>query len=318
MKRFFLSLFILCSFVKLIDAQERNFQLSLITPLGSNGIDSHRITNKVSINLLGGYSYGNTKIELGGLYNINTHYTKGIQLAGILNYSGNSHHATQLAGIINIAHQGSTSFQIAGITNFSQEVKGLQLAGIINLARQVKGVQFGLINIAEESDGISIGLLNFIKKNGKHELEISFSESLNTAISFKLGTNKFYTIISGGIKYIGKPIEYGVGLGFGTHIQWKKNWSNQIELIGYEITNNGSFKHNGINLLTQLKLPISKQFTKHLHVFAGPVINISISDLKDPNTGTFINSISPWSIWDYNSESIKFNGWIGFMAGLRF
>lgn len=300
------------------DNQERDFQLSFITPLGTNGMQSHLTTNKVSVNLLGGYSYGNTIFEFGGIYNVNSFLTKGLQFAGVANYSGYTEKAVQFAGVTNIAAGGSTPFQLAGIANVANEVTGLQLSGIVNVAKRVKGVQFALFNYAEESDGVSVGLINIVKNGGKHEFEVSFSEALNTAVSFKLGTDKFYTIFSGGVNYINKPVEYAAGLGFGTHIDWKKGWGNQIEVMGYTLTEQGSFKNEELNMLTQLKFTVSKEFAPHFKAFAGPVVNMTISDCFNPETGVKGSSLSPWSMWKNDSESTRLNGWIGFSAGVRF
>lgn len=300
------------------DPLERDFQISFIAPFGTNGIQSHLATNQISINILGGYSYGNKLFELGGLYNANTHLTQGFQLAGIANYSGNTDQAAQLAGITNIASAGTTPFQFAGITNVADEVNGLQLAGILNVARQIKGVQFALINYAGQNDGVSIGLINIVKKGGKQEFEVSFSEVLNTIVSFKLGTDKFYTIFSGGINYINNPVEYAAGLGLGTHISWKNGWGNQIEAMGYALTGNGSFETEGINMLTQLKFTVSKQLAPHFKLFAGPVVNMTVSDYINPDTGTRGSSLSPWSMWKSHSSSTDLNGWLGFSAGVRF
>ena len=298
--------------------QERDFQLSFIAPFGTNGTMSHLTTNKVSINLLGGYSYGNRIFELGGLYNVNTHFTHGFQFAGIANYSGKTNNAAQFAGITNIAANGTTPFQFAGIANTANEVNGLQFSGIANFAKHLKGVQFALFNYAEESDGVSIGLINIVKKGGKHELEVSFSEALNTAVSFKLGTDKFYTIFSGGINYITTKTNYAAGLGFGTHIDWKKGWGNQIEAMGYALTENGTFEAKGINMLTQLKFTVSKQFAPHFKIFAGPVLNMTVSDYVNPETGAIGSSLSPWSMWKNDSKSTRLNSWIGLTAGVRF
>lgn len=294
----------------------RDFQISFLSPLGTNGVESTNTINKISVNIVGGCSLGNTIFEFGGIYNVNLNFTKGFQLAGIINYTGNSINAAQMAGVINVAKQGSSPFQLAGIANITEEVNGLQFAGIINIARKVNGLQFGLINIAEECEGLSVGLINIVKKNGKREFEISFSECLNTAISFKLGTNKFYTIFSGGIKYIDQPVEFAAGIGFGTHVDWKKDWSNQIELLGYSITQDKSFDHGGNNMLTQLRLPVSKEFSNHFKIFAGPVLNIAISDLEDQNDSAC--SLSSWSLWKSTSGDTHVKGWIGFMAGIRF
>lgn len=321
MKKIFLSIAILCITVTGVFGQsqkERAVQLSLLSPLGTNGVESHMIINKVSLNILGGYSFGNTVFEFGGLYNVNTHQTKGFQFAGIVNYSGNTEKAAQFAGMTNIAASGTTPFQFAGIANVADEVTGLQFSGLVNVAKRVKGVQFGLFNYAEESDGISIGLINIVKKGGKQEFEVSFSEAINTAVSFKLGTDRFYTIFSAGMNYINCPVEYAVGLGLGTHIDWKKGWGNQIEAMGYSLSEQGSLKNDGINMLTQLKLTLSKEFASHFKVFAGPTINMTISDYVNPETGVIGSSLSPWSMWKNDSGSTRLNGWIGFTAGVRF
>lgn len=281
--------------------EERGFQIGLISPLGTNGVQSHRIINKVSINILGGYSYGNTIFELGSLYNVNTHLTKGAQFTGVLNYSGNLENGVQLAGLLNIA----------------DEVIGLQFSGLVNVAKSLRGVQFGLINYADESDGVSIGLINIVKKGGKHEFEVAFSEALNTTVNFKLGTDRFYTIFSGGIKYINNPLEYGVGLGFGTHIDWKKGWGSQIEAMGYTLTEQGKF-HEGVNMLTQLKFAVSKELAPHFKIFAGPVLNLTISDYADSETGAKASTFSPWSMWSGSNGKTNLNSWVGFTAGMRF
>lgn len=320
MKKIILSVAVICLSVVSMSAQEtieRDFQVSFIAPFGTNGTQSHLTTNKVSFNILGGYSYGNRVFEFGSLYNANTSLTKGFQLAGVVNYSGNIQKAVQFAGVSNIAASGSTPFQFAGVLNVADEVTGLQFAGVVNVAKKVKGVQFGLFNYAEESDGVSIGLINIVKKGGKHEFEVAFSEALNTAVSFKLGTDKFYTIFSGGINYLNKPVEYAAGLGFGTHIDWKKGWGNQVEAIGYTLTEQGKFR-KGTNLLTQLKFTVSKEFASHLKIFAGPVLNMTISDYVNPKTGTIGSSLSPWSMWSSNKGKTNFNGWLGFTTGLRF
>ena len=224
---------------------ERAFQLSFITPLGTNGIDSHLITNKVSINILGGYSYGNLFCELGGLYNVNLHLTKGFSAAGLFNYSGKTEDAVQLAGLFNISTDGNASAQIGGITNIAKkstfQLNGIsnittgttdtQISGILNIAKEVNGLQLGLINYAEDMNGVPIGLISFVKNGkGKPEFEIGFSDSLNTFISFKFGINKFYTIFSGGINYIDNPTFMAYGFGLGTQMDWADGWGSQIEL----------------------------------------------------------------------------------------
>lgn len=357
---------------------KRIFQLSFISPLGTNGMASHLVSNIVSFNLLGGYSYGNTAFEFGGLYNVNTHLTKGLQFAGIINYSGQSHNAVQVAGISNIAVKGWAGSQIGGIVNvaedaFSQiggvvnvarevqgiqiggvvntakQLKGMQIAGVINQtkqaektgqiagianvaaqgcvatqitgifnsARRVKGVQIGLINYADSCDGVQIGLINIVKHEGKYEFEIAFSEALNTTVTFKLGSNKLYTIFSGGIKYINQPLEYAYGVGLGTHQHWGRNWGSQIEVVGYQLSEEGAFQ-GGLDLLGQFKFTVSKQIRKHFKVFAGPVFNMTISDYVNTETGKIGSSLAPYALWEQTKGRTNMKVWVGFSLGVRF
>lgn len=114
----------------------------------------------------------------------------------------------------------------------------------------------------------SIGLINIAKHRGKYEFEVSFSESINTAISFKIGTDKFYTIFSGGINYFLSIIEYAAGLGFGTNINWKKRWSNQIEIQAFRY---------------QFRKEIHRQFSKQHNSADGSACR-PVADLKNLST----------------------------------
>ena len=235
------------------EENERWFQFGLFPPISSNGINSEKITTSVSINLIGGYNAGNKILELGSLWNASKRYTKGIQIAGIVNYTGCSHNAVQISSFANIAASGNSPLQFAGLLNIGQHISGLQTSALANVAKTVTGVQLGLINYMEDGDkGVSIGLINIAKHRGKYEFEVSFSESINTAISFKIGTDKFYTIFSGGINYFLSTIEYAAGLGFGTNINWKKRWSNQIEIQAFGISSGKKFTDNSANSIIQL------------------------------------------------------------------
>lgn len=361
----------------------QDIQFGIISPIGTNGQFSTQSVNKVSINLLGDYSYGNTLFEFSGLHNSNLGYTKGVQLSGLINYTGKALLATQISGLANIAKQGASSSQIGGILNMtetlygaqiggvsnitnikvtgaqivaginvannvegaqvagganitkynirgaqvaggmniSKNVSGSQIAGGINIARHISGTQIGLINFAKRSDGVSIGLINIIIHNGKQEFEISHSEALDVALSFKLGTDKFYTIFSAGVGNLNTSTpQYAVGFGAGTHISWNKGWGSQVEVITYALTEDGNYHHyrDGINQLNQLKYTISKQFAKRFKIFAGPVFNFTFSDYVNPETNRLGTSLTDMVMWTRNYEQFKIDAWIGFTAGVRF
>ncbi len=471
MKKYFFIIMVLC-FMSITWSQEQNseqksaFQLGLVTPIGTNGNESSQFTNMFSLNLLGGYSYANTILEIGGIYNINQGYTKGMQLAGGFNLTFDSKNAWQIAGGANLALEGISFFQaslggniadtvaggqfsiftnlasearglqlsqfgnfsttsvgaqlsgvniagnaiglqlgwllniagesftgtqigvganilgegaglqvtvvenyagifdglqvagvinttgkisgvqiagignltqsvsgpqIAGLGNLASEAKGLQLgglgnlavdiegvqlSGIINLAKSTKGLQLGLINYAEQLDGVQIGLINIVKNGGKKEFELSYSDALDTVFSFKLGSDPFYSVFSGGANYFTDTLEYAYGLGFGTQLNWNHGWSNQIEIMAYQLTEDTQFA-NALNLLTQCKLLTSKQLIGILHIFAGPTVNMTISQYQDQD-GNLGSSLRPWSIWETTNGNTHLNMWVGFNAGLSF
>ncbi len=326
--------------------KESVFQLSFITPLGTNGWDSYLYANTFSLNILGGYSYANTVLELGGLYNFNSEYTSGFQGAGLLNYTGRGENVFQFAGLANLSAGGNSTLQFAGIgnlansitglqgatiVNIADTVKGIQVSGVINMAtivegfqgspffniaETVKGVQLGLINYAQEIEGVQLGLINIVEKGGKKELELSFSDTLNAVISFKLGTDYFYTIFSNGTHFLNYRFEYAPGMGIGTQFTWNKGWSNQIEAMVYQLTEDTIFT-TPVNMLTQVKLLTSKTIVGGLNFFAGPTANMTITQLKDDN-GDFYSSIAPWTMWENNSDSTKLRFWVGFSAGLTY
>lgn len=322
MKKLLLSLSAFCLSALPLCAQEasyeRDFQVGFVSPLGTNGTNSSQTTNKVSINILGGYSKANTIAEFASIYNINTDYTKGGQFAGVVNYSGELRNGAQFAGVANISNNVEGG-QFAGVINTAKDVEGIQVATVLNIAKELEGVQLGLINICEScEEGVPIGLINIVKEGGKCEFEIGISETLDNFVSFKLGTDRFYTIFSGGVNYINTPVNYAVGMGFGTHMDWKKEgWANQIEAMFYNTTEEGEFR-KGKNMLTQLKFIVSKEFSQHFKVFAGPVLNMTISDYVNPETKEVGSSLVPWSMWTNDGDKTKLNGWVGLSAGIRF
>ncbi len=176
----------------------RPFQLSFVSPLGTNGLESGRAVNTLSVNLLLGYAAGLEGIELAGLANLERYHLGGIQLAGLLNACGGSvegiqtagflnlnrgevrgaqfggfanlngrySYAAQFAGFANVVADSSSGFQLAGFGNYSAGHSGLQLAGFGNTAgKNMNGIQLGgFINIAEKVNGLQMaGFINISK-----------------------------------------------------------------------------------------------------------------------------------------------------------
>ena len=183
-KLLFICLFFLIVIV--INAQEedkydtiiRPFQVTFITPLGTNGTEAPRIINNFSLNILAGYNGGIDGFELGGFLNLSNEYVKGFQVAGFGNITGGNTEAGQLAGFmninggevkglqgsgfINIAGGRAEAVQIGGFTNISGALEGVQASGFGNIAKETNGFQAaGFGNIAEQTEGVQIsGFMN--------------------------------------------------------------------------------------------------------------------------------------------------------------
>ena len=179
----------------LTDASFSHFQFSFVPTVGTHGTNSGNVVNDYSFNLLGGYTAGTTKLEIGGLFNINRGDMTGVQLAGLFNQVGGKVDGVQLTGLFNsnldsvkgVQLAGLTNFttgpvdgvqvagvanfspkkvsgvQVAGVTNFSAaDVEGTQVAGVLNFAaKNLKGSQVGLVNFANKVDGFQLGLINY-------------------------------------------------------------------------------------------------------------------------------------------------------------
>ena len=176
---------------------QRPFQVTFVTPLGTNGVLAPGILNEVSLNILVGVNGGSGSFELGGLLNIdngpvdgaqisgfgnivtgdidafqlagftniNDGYTKGFQAAGFLNIVGDDVEAFQVAGFGNIS-QNLEGMQGSGFGNFAEEMEGMQAGGFMNIAGSGEGAQIsGFINVADDFEGFQAsGFINVARK----------------------------------------------------------------------------------------------------------------------------------------------------------
>lgn len=139
------------------------FQFGLFPPISTNGMYNSQTINRCSLNLLGEYSKANTSVEISGLFNINTDFTRGSQLAGLLNYSGYSRGSVQIAGLTNISEVQVQGVQIAGLSNIAPAGEvNLLVAGLLNVAQESNLEMAGLLNIASQKSNVQIsGAVNY-------------------------------------------------------------------------------------------------------------------------------------------------------------
>jgi hypothetical protein len=134
----------------------RNWQFSLYPGLSSNYKVAGSVKNKISISLLGSYSYGVSGFEASALFNVNRHDVSGVQLAGTVNLSGGDVRGFQVAGLVNALKGSMKGWQLAGVSNaVNANASGVQMAGISNLVKgSFSGVQIaGVFNYASGGQG---------------------------------------------------------------------------------------------------------------------------------------------------------------------
>ncbi|PST83561.1 hypothetical protein C7T94_13540 [Pedobacter yulinensis] len=173
------------------------YQLSFVPGLSTHGMYNSQVINRVSLNIIGGYTAGVSGAELAGAFNINRADVDGFQAAGLFNISGRNLNGAQIGGAFNavagkingtqatglLNRSGSlgTGAQIAGFANITGESKGLQVAAFGNYAAREAGLQLsgfgnragsgaggqlgGLVNIARGTSGWQASaFMNIAKK----------------------------------------------------------------------------------------------------------------------------------------------------------
>lgn len=214
--------------------ETRDFQVTFITPMGTNGVESPNITNKFSLNIIGGVAQGLDGIELGSVANVllgnmkgfqGSGFTnavlgnvKGVQLAGYVNYSGGNLNGAALAGLCNVNMHDATGGQFSGFLNANLgDFKGVQLATFSNFnLKNMKGFQgsgFANVNVGN-FEGAQIagfsnitvgnikgyqvsGFLNYAKKINGLQLGI-----INVADSVEGAAIGFLSIVKHGLHQI--------------------------------------------------------------------------------------------------------------------
>ena len=186
----------------------RPIQITFVSPLGTNGVESGRCVNGISFNVLGGYSAGLAGVELGGIANVEKDFVKGVQLAGVINTVMKKTEGIQLSGFANVCGDTVRGLQAAGFINtINGSIDGFQGAGFLNANRgSVQGFQgAGFINIAQDSV-IGMQVAGFANINNGNVDGIQAAGFLNTA--------KKVNGMQIGILNIADTVSSGIPIGF--------------------------------------------------------------------------------------------------------
>ncbi len=214
------------------------FQMSFITPMGTNGINSWNITNKVSLNIFAGYAGGLDGVEIGGFSNVIKGDMKGVQLVGYSNVvlgnvggvqaSGFSNvskkytHGVQLSGYSNVALDSAEVIQVSGYSNVIKgSNKGIQISGFSNYSGGYRnGMQIsGFSNVI-------CGNAKVIQVSGFSNLTTKDLEGFQIASLFNFARNIKGSQI--GFINICDSISHGVPIGFLSFV--RKNGYHTLEI----------------------------------------------------------------------------------------
>ncbi len=322
------------------DYNNRPFQVTFITPLGTNGTGSPRIINKLSFNILAGYNGGVDGFELGGFLNLSDDYVKGVQIAGFGNIVGGDIEAAQIAGFmnidggevngvqtsgfmnivggevsglqtsgfINIAGGNAEAVQIGGFANLSDALEGVQVSGFGNIAEETNGVQVaGFGNLAEESEGVQVaGFMNISDDiNGVQVAGFlnaaSDIEGIQTAGFLNIARNVKGVQIAGFIN-ICDTID---GIALAPISIVKKGGYRRFEFWADEtFFLNTSFKIGVKHFYTVYTLgfkPVNADFNTGIGFGVGTNIALTSDNSIDLEAHTYIVNRYFWEKWYYNS-----------------
>jgi hypothetical protein len=145
------------------------YQSSIIPGVGTHGKLGAQVVNKVSLNMIGGYTAGLNGYEVAGVFNIDKKDVRYVQFAGIFNIVGGKMTGIQASGLHNQVLDSLTGVQISGISNIVRSsYKGMQASGVNNLATgNGEGMQAsGLVNFTKGSmEGVQAGgVFNYTKE----------------------------------------------------------------------------------------------------------------------------------------------------------
>jgi hypothetical protein len=267
-------------------------------------------------------------VQTAGVFNVSNGDFAGIQASGLFNVSKGEAKGLQFSGLFNTAG-GTVKTQLSGLFNVAEDVEYGQVSALINVGKRVEGFQIGLINVSDTISGIPLGLLNIVR-NGYNRFEMGASETMFANLGMKLGAKAFYNIFNLGVTWEERvervsgmdpktrtSLYWSVGYGIGTAVRIAPAWLINFELISSHV-NERRFWDSTLNQLNQFRMLFAVRTGRTAAFYAGPVANLMVSKLYDPDTGLYGSDLMPYTMYDQTNNNTNVKGWIGFHAGIRF
>lgn len=226
----------------------------------------------------------------------------GIQ-NGFINISGSDVDGIQ-NGFINSLNGNLKGLQVGFINSAPNETKGAQV-GYVNSTRKLTGLQLGFLNFVDTLDkGLPVGFLSFVKHGGYSAFELSISEMYPVNISYKIGTEKFYSfpIVSYNQNLTHK---YAVGLGIGSNLPLNDHFFFNPEIVSqYAVSLN--YRH-----IQSLSTNFGYKISDQLQISAGPSVVWNRTSSESASGQNF------FSIYNYNFNTHNSLS-IGLRAAIRY
>jgi hypothetical protein len=271
-------------------------------------------------------------VQVAGGLNVTLRDVRKTQAAGALNYGRNVSGA-QVAGGINVALGNVGGGQVAGAINYARDVTGGQVGfgvnvavdtvrggqiGVLNFGRIVRGGQVGILNFSDTITGASIGILSFAWR-GYHRFDVVTNDVMPLSLHLRTGTRGFHNIL-GYSPSVTSDGRWGFLYGFGTEPRLGKWGFLNIDLTGEQVVEQEEWV-DAVNILGRLSLSAGINLNKMLVLSGGPVLNMLVSDWRDPDTNAPLSALPPGTPpLQWRSGATEITGWYGWRAslGLRF
>ncbi|MCB0733711.1 MAG: hypothetical protein KDC76_03995 [Bacteroidetes bacterium] len=222
---------------------------------------------------------GHTAIQAGGLINAAMNFS-GIQVGGLLNVSAEKFKGIQYAGLLNYCGE-MKGVQISSLFNATwKTMEGVQLSGGLNMCGTLKGVQLGIVNVCDTVEsGVNIGLFSFVR-HGMHTLQYHYSELMPLNVSFKTGTDRFYNVLSSGLR---KDSLFMLGYGVGSQHRYSNGLLTGSD-IQFSWVQKAGYAEKSVNVLGQFTPFIGFKLWRHANISMGPVLNVLYQKSLDGQT----------------------------------
>ncbi len=302
------------------------FQVALTPGLSTHGKLASKVSNKVSVNIYGGYNGGLDGVEIGGLFNIskgNARYLQvsttfnlvtgnftGAQLTGLINQVSGEVRGVQASVLNNTAWKTTNGVQLTGVINVSLGgLRGVQLGGF-NYARRLQGVQIGLVNVADTSSGFSFGLINFVRK-GSGSISLASSEIAPAALEWRSGNRHLYNFLAFGVGSAAFGRRPVAGFGYGHDFPLGQALKMETQLSVMKVFTSDK---NDAFFIPRFQTTLVTRFGKHFSFFVGPAVS-STSRTKLSNLARERETSNP-GFMRFNAGGNRL-GWVGGNAGVR-